>query len=46
LKEVRDAIAVQGSAVVGSTPEEAARVFKTDLEKSAKAVKVSGATFD
>jgi tripartite-type tricarboxylate transporter receptor subunit TctC len=46
MKEVRDAIAVQGSAIVGSTPEEAARVFKTDLEKAAKAVKVSGATFE
>jgi tripartite-type tricarboxylate transporter receptor subunit TctC len=46
LKEVRDAIATQGSAVVGSTPEEAARLFKADLEKAAKAVKASRVTFE
>ncbi len=45
-KEVREAIDKQGSQVVGSTPEEEARVFKADLDKAAKAVKASGATFD
>lgn len=45
-KEVKEAIDKQGSEIVGSTPEEAARVFKADYEKAAKAVKASGATFE
>ena len=45
-KEVRDAIDKQGSEIVASSPEDAAKVFKADFEKAAKAVKASGATFD
>jgi tripartite-type tricarboxylate transporter receptor subunit TctC len=46
LKEVRDGFATQGTQIVGSTPEEAARIFKADLEKNARAVKQSGAKQD
>jgi tripartite-type tricarboxylate transporter receptor subunit TctC len=46
LKEVQEALVAQGTTVVGSTPEEAARRFKADLDKNAKLVKQSGATFD
>jgi tripartite-type tricarboxylate transporter receptor subunit TctC len=43
MKEVRDAFAAQSSEVLGTTPEEAARIFETDLAKNAKLVKQSGA---
>jgi tripartite-type tricarboxylate transporter receptor subunit TctC len=46
LKDVQDAIATQGSVIVGSTPEEAARILKADVDINAKIVKKSGATFD
>jgi tripartite-type tricarboxylate transporter receptor subunit TctC len=45
-KDVMDAFAVQGTEIVGSTPEEAARVFEADLAKSARLVKQSGAKLD
>jgi len=46
LKEVKDAFAAQSSEVVGTTPEEAARIFETDLAKNAKLVKQSGAKLE
>lgn len=46
LKEVRDAFAAQSSEVLGTTPEEAARIFETDLAKNAKLVKQSGAKLE
>jgi tripartite-type tricarboxylate transporter receptor subunit TctC len=42
LKEVREAFAVH-SEIVGSTPEDAARIFEADLIKNAKLIKQSGA---
>ena len=45
-KEVREALAVQGSDIVGSTPEEAVRAIERDLVKCAKLVKQSGAKMD
>ena len=46
LKEIREAFAAQSSEVWGTTPEEAARIFETDLAKNAKLVKQSGAKLD
>ena len=46
LKDVRDAMAAQSTEVLGTTPEEAARMFETDLAKNAKLVKQSGAKLD
>jgi tripartite-type tricarboxylate transporter receptor subunit TctC len=46
LKEVQDAHVAQGSETLGTTPEEAARIFETDLAKNAKLVKQSGAKMD
>jgi tripartite-type tricarboxylate transporter receptor subunit TctC len=46
LKEVQESLAAQGTLIVGSTPEEAARVWKADIDKNAKLVKQSGLTFD
>lgn len=46
LKEVRDAHAAQGSETLGTSPEEAARIFETDLVKNAKLVKQSGAKME
>jgi tripartite-type tricarboxylate transporter receptor subunit TctC len=46
LKEVRDAFAAQSSEVLGTTPEEAAKIFEADLAKNAQLVKRSGATVD
>jgi tripartite-type tricarboxylate transporter receptor subunit TctC len=46
IKQVRDTFTTQGTIIVGSTPEEAARMFKTDLEKNARAVKQSGVKFE
>ena len=45
-KEVQDALAAQGIAVINSTPEEAAPFFKSELDKHAVLVKKSGATAD
>jgi tripartite-type tricarboxylate transporter receptor subunit TctC len=45
-KEVREALAVQGSDIVGSTPEDAMRAIERDLVKCAKLVKQSGAKMD
>jgi tripartite-type tricarboxylate transporter receptor subunit TctC len=45
-KEVREALAVQGSDIVGSTPEEALQAIERDLIKNAKLVKQSGAKMD
>ncbi len=45
-KEVREALAVQGSDIVGSTPEEALRAIERDLVKCSKLVKQSGAKMD
>lgn len=45
-KEVRDGIVAQGSIVVGSSSEEAARAFRADYEKNANAVKASGVKFE
>jgi len=41
-KEIQEKFAPQGCQLVGSTPEEAARIFKEDLAKNAKLVKQSG----
>jgi tripartite-type tricarboxylate transporter receptor subunit TctC len=46
LKGVRDAITTQGTEIWGSTPEEAARFLKADLDKYAKVVKEAGLKFD
>lgn len=46
LKEVQESLAAQGTLIVGSTPEEATRVWKADIDKNAKLVKKSGLTFD
>jgi tripartite-type tricarboxylate transporter receptor subunit TctC len=46
LKEIRDRLAAQSSEVLGTTPEEAARIFEADLVKNAKLVKQSGASLD
>jgi len=46
LKEVREGFAAQGLEAVGSTPEEAKRIFETDLAKKAQIVKQSGAKLD
>jgi tripartite-type tricarboxylate transporter receptor subunit TctC len=43
LKEVREGFAAQGLEIVGSTSEEAARIFEADLLKKAQIVKQSGA---
>lgn len=43
-KEVQDALAAQGIAVINSTPEEAVPFFKAEMEKHAALVKKSGAT--
>jgi tripartite-type tricarboxylate transporter receptor subunit TctC len=45
-KEVQDALAAQGIAVVNNTPEEAVPFFKSELDKHAVLVKKSGATAD
>jgi tripartite-type tricarboxylate transporter receptor subunit TctC len=45
-KEVQDALAAQGIAVIDSTPEQAAPFFKSELDKHAVLVKKSGATAD
>jgi tripartite-type tricarboxylate transporter receptor subunit TctC len=46
LKEVREGFASQSIEIVGSTPEEARRMFETDLVKKAEIVKQSGAKID
>jgi tripartite-type tricarboxylate transporter receptor subunit TctC len=46
VKEVQDAFAGKGSEVLGTTPEEATRIFETDLAKNAKLVKQSGAKLE
>lgn len=46
LKEVRDSLIARGSEVLGTTPEETARIFEADLIKNAKLVKQSGARLD
>lgn len=46
LKEVQDAHTAQGSETLGTTPDEAARIFEIDLAKNAKLVKQSGAKMD
>jgi tripartite-type tricarboxylate transporter receptor subunit TctC len=43
LKEVRDGLAAQGLEIVGSTAEEAAKLFAADIVKKAQIVKQSGA---
>jgi tripartite-type tricarboxylate transporter receptor subunit TctC len=45
-KEVRDAFAVQGTEIVGSTPEIAAKTFKIDVDKNSKLVKDAGLKFE
>ncbi len=46
LKEVRETLAAQSTEIIGTTPEEAARIFETDLAKNAKLVKQSGIKLD
>ena len=46
LKEVQDAFAAQSTEIVGTTPEEATRIFETDLATNAKLVKQSGAKLE
>jgi tripartite-type tricarboxylate transporter receptor subunit TctC len=43
LKEVRDGLAAQGLEIVGSTSEEAAKLFAADIVKKGQIVKQSGA---
>lgn len=43
-KEVQDALAVQGIAVIHKTPEEAVPFFRAELDQHAVLVKKSGAT--
>ena len=45
-KEVQEAFAMQGVAIVGSTPDAAARFFRTELDKHAALVKRAGAVQD
>lgn len=45
-KDVQDALAAQGIAVINGTPEAAVPFFKSELEKHAALVKKSGATAD
>lgn len=45
-KEVQEKFSPQGTQLVGSTPDEAAQTFKTDLAKNAALVKQSGATLE
>jgi tripartite-type tricarboxylate transporter receptor subunit TctC len=46
LKEVREGFTTQSMTIVGSTTEEAKRVFETDVVKKAEIVKLSGAKID
>jgi tripartite-type tricarboxylate transporter receptor subunit TctC len=46
LKEVREGFATQSIEIVGSTPEEAKRMFEMDIVKKAQIVKQSGAKID
>jgi tripartite-type tricarboxylate transporter receptor subunit TctC len=46
LKEIRDALAAQSTEVLGTTPEEALRIFEADLAKNGKLVKQSGAKLE
>ena len=46
LKEVQDAHAAQGSETLGTSPEEASKIFGVDLAKNAKLVKQSGAKIE
>jgi tripartite-type tricarboxylate transporter receptor subunit TctC len=43
---LRERLASQGADVVGGTPEEFARVIRSDFAKWAKVVKASGAKVD
>ncbi len=45
-KEVREGFAAQSLEIVGSTPEEARRLFEADVVKKAGIVKLSGAKID
>ena len=45
-KEVQDAFATHGVTIVGSTPDAAARFFRTELDKHAALVKRSGAVLE
>jgi tripartite-type tricarboxylate transporter receptor subunit TctC len=46
LKEVQDAFAAQGLVAMGSTPEQSAQFFRTELDKHSRLVKQSGAALD
>lgn len=46
VKEVQDTFASMGVTMVGSTPEQSARFFQTELDKHAQLVKRSGATLE
>jgi tripartite-type tricarboxylate transporter receptor subunit TctC len=46
LKEVQDALAGQGFAIVGSTPDSTARFLQSQLEKHTQLVKQAGVTVD
>jgi tripartite-type tricarboxylate transporter receptor subunit TctC len=45
-REVQETLAAQGIAIIGSTPDDAANFFQSELSKHAKLVKQSGATLD
>jgi len=45
-KEVQDVFAQQGLVITNGTPAQAAPFFKSELEKHARLVKISGATAD
>ncbi len=45
-KEAKEGFAAKGAEILGTTPEEAAKMFETDLAKNAKLVKQSGAKLE
>jgi tripartite-type tricarboxylate transporter receptor subunit TctC len=45
-RELRERLASQGADVVGGTPEEFAKIIRSDFAKWAKVVKESGAKVD
>ena len=45
-KEVQDAFATHGVTIIGSTPDAAARFFRTELDKHAALIKRSGAVLE
>ena len=46
LQDVKDRLAPQGAETVGTTPEELARYVRSESEKYARLIRVSGAKAD